>query len=430
MRLGIIIIDKIRGTEVLKKYDELIRATSKNIPFDSIINNNLIKLMLTLKDNNNYYRPLLKNFSKESIIANPLEVLKSMPVTNKQTITNNYKLIYSPIKNRSTQKKKTGGSTGSPFYYLVDKEYISWSWAHIYYFWNKYSGYKPGDPFITIAGNSLRTIGRKIPEAIYHNLQNNYFIKGDIIEANLRIDYNHLKKASLIYGYPSSILSILKSKPELSKSLNNLKAIFTTSEQLLPKTRQSIESAFKLPVYDMYGANDGGILTCECPNHNGYHINVTNCYVENFENEFKMQELLLTNLCSYSLPFVRYRVGDLGTLDYSPCSCGLHWPRIVDLKGRTRDMIKLQDGTSIHGSIFNSIFYKYPHVDGYKIIQEVDYSITIYIHVSDTDYFDNISDQIISEAHYLMRNLTIRCKKMTEMNPTNVKFKLIESHVI
>ncbi len=430
MRAGIAIIDKIRGTDILTKYDDLLVKGELNLLQGKSTSQRIADLLNNLKEHNAYYKPQLTKFTKAQIDNNPLEVLNSLPLMNKQLINDNYKKIYSPIKNRPTQMKKTGGSTGSPFYYYVDKEHLSWFWAYIYYYWNRFTGYVPGDPFITIAGNSLRTTNKRIAESIYHRLQHNYFITGDIIDKNIDINFAKTNKAILLYGYPSSILNMIKTKPELLKNVNHLKAIFTTSEQLTPQIRRSMQEAFNVPVYDMYGANDGGILTCECQEHNGYHINVHNCYVESFENEYGMTELLLTNLNSYGFPLVRYRVGDLGRISNEPCTCGLDTPKVIELKGRTRDLIKLPGGKSVHGSFFNNVFYRHPVIDGYKIVQQKDLSLTLYLHLREPLKFKEIAQSITDEIHLSIENLVIHTELMTEMNPTNEKFKLIESHAI
>ncbi|HLN53771.1 MAG TPA: hypothetical protein VK212_08680 [Lentimicrobium sp.] len=428
MKAGITLIDKLRGTSIASKYSLLKDLVANSASTD--INVMLSDLLLALKKYNNYYKNLLIPFSDATIVTSPQEVLKQMPLMDKITVNTNFNKIFTPLDGRSVQKKKTGGSTGNPFYYYVDKDHLSWFWGYIYFFWNRFSGYEPGDPFITIAGNSLRTNNRKIIESVYHRLQNNYFIKGDIIDKSLQINYQKTNKAVLLYGYPSSIMNILHVKPGFVRNVSNLKAIFTTSEQLLPKTRSFIEKELKIPVYDMYGANDGGILTCECEKHNGYHLNIHNCYVETFENEFGMSELLLTNLNSYSFPLIRYRVGDLGKLDFSECDCGLSWPRVTDLKGRTRDLIKLSDGKCIHGSLFNNIFYKFHSIDGYKIIQNKDRSILLYIHVTDTTDFKTTAESIKREVHKLIGDVKISVEYMNDYNPTNQKFKLIESNAI
>lgn len=428
MKIGLQLIDLIRGTNILQRFEELKNPAGSKVRTSHSIR--LAQLLKEIKSSNAFYRPILEKFSNEVIDKNPLDVLSSLPIMDKKTISSHYKEIFTPLKNRPVQQKKTGGSTGTPFYYYVDKEHLSWFWGYIYHFWNLYSGYKPGDLFVTIAGNSLRTTKKRLLEKTYHFLQNNYFITGDIIDETLQIDYNKTRKAILLYGYPSSILNIIKTKPEVLNHFSGLKAVFTTSEQLLPASRKSIEAAFKVPIYDMYGANDGGILTCECSQHTGYHINELNCYVETFINEHGLSELLLTNLNSYSFPFIRYRVGDLGKLESQPCQCGENSPRIVELKGRTRDMILLPGGKSIHGSFFNTVFYKYPGIDGYRIVQNKDLSIVLHIHTIDPEDYKEVSALVYEDIQKAVKGAKITIEFMTDLNPTNDKFKLIESHVL
>jgi phenylacetate-CoA ligase len=428
MRIRIKIIDYYRGTDILTKYD-LLNNLIKDIRDHEALRFQHTSDFLTSLKNNQFYKPLLGNFSIDEIKANPEKVLLSLPVIDKNTINKHFDQIFTAISGRPYQRKKTGGSTGEPFHYIVDKEHLSWMWAHNYLFWNLYSSYNPGDPFVTIAGNSLRTVNKQVTEKFYHLLQNNYFIKGDIITPELKLNMKKLRKATLIYGYPSSIENILKSKPDFPSHFRNIKAIFTTSEQLLPRVREYIESAFGKPVYDIYGANDGGILGCECKHHNGYHFNSLNCFAETIQNEFGMSEILLTNLNSLNFPFVRYRVGDIGSIDFNACSCGLNWPKITDLKGRTRDLIKTPDGKAIHGAFFNSLLYRFPSIDGYRILQEADYSIIVFIHVRNHSEFDDLSAKIIQVLKSEVPELKVVIQSLEERNPSNAKFKLIESHV-
>jgi len=429
MKAGIWLIDKIRGTDILEKYRFLVNE-SGSANKDFFVKESLAALLLAVKRNNPYYGKLLSQTPDELIKADPLKVHSTLPLIDKQEINNHITEFYKPYPGRKTQQKKTGGSTGSPFYYYVDKEHLSWFWAYIYFYWNRHSGYQPGDPFITIAGNSLRTSKAAFTESIYHRLQNNYFITGDIIDKDISVDHRKVSEAVMLYGYPSSIINMLAVKPGFPSLAKKIKAIFTTSEQLLPSVRSAIEEAFGLPVFDMYGANDGGILTCECSEHNGYHLNTRNCYAETFVNEFGMSELLLTNLNSYGFPLIRYRVGDLGKLETEPCNCGLYSPRITELKGRTRDVLKLKDGRTIHGSLFNKVFFHHTEIDGYKILQKEDHSITLFIHVKDKEKYQNLAIQVKNEITSLLQNVDIKIEPMLEMNPTNGKFKLIESHAI
>jgi phenylacetate-CoA ligase len=219
-------------------------------------------------------------------------------------------------------------------------------------------------------------------------------------------------------------------QPDFPKHFKRLKAIFTTSEQLLPGVRQTIEKAFNLPVFDIYGANDGGILACECSEHQGYHFNFNHCYVETISHTSGMNELLLTNMKSLTLPFARYKVGDVGNVVSTQCGCGSFWPRITELQGRTRDMIRLPDGSAVHGSLFNKVFYTLPEIESYRIVQQTDYSVHVYIRLHEGFELNDCKPILKESLIRQMSMLAFEILPMPPHDPSNSKFKIIESHVV
>ena len=55
-------------------------------------------------------------------------------------------------------------------------------------------------------------------------------------------------------------------------------------------------------------------------------------------------EVVGTELHNRSMPFVRYRQGDLARISDEPCRCGRHTRLLVDLVGRRNDGFILQGG--------------------------------------------------------------------------------------
>lgn len=151
MKTGLRLIDIARGTDILGKYKELVRLWDNKILLEEARKQNLAGFLLAIRSNNRFYSPLLSKYSPDEINENPLKILGEMPVIDKNTLSENLHLVFSPIKGVAYQLKKTGGSTGAPFRYYVDKEHLSWMWAHNYLFWHSNCGYNPGDPFVTIA---------------------------------------------------------------------------------------------------------------------------------------------------------------------------------------------------------------------------------------------------------------------------------------
>ena len=60
-------------------------------------------------------------------------------------------------------------------------------------------------------------------------------------------------------------------------------------------------------------------------------------------------QLVLTTLTKEALPAIRYRTGDVTSLDPEPCKCGRTTVRMARIKGRTDDMLIIK-GVNVYPS--------------------------------------------------------------------------------
>jgi phenylacetate-CoA ligase len=142
------------------------------------------------------------------------------------------------------------------------------------------------------------------------------------------------------------------------------KSIVSSTEVLHLRMRDTIERVFGCKVFDSYGCRELSQIATECEVHNGLHIVFENQYVELDGND-----IIITNLNNYAMPFLRYRVGDLASrIDTSPCTCGRNSPRIVSLLGRDNDNIELPSGKVINGEFFEFLFFGISTVIQYQVV--------------------------------------------------------------
>lgn len=367
------IIDLYRGTHVVDDYRQIKNEVNKGWDhLQQLQQAKLVELLLHVKQHVPYYAALLHKTSEAEINRHPYEILKGLPIISKEDFlsdTVNFKSVKPPAH----VPNHTGGSTGSPLTYLVDINCVSRTRAFDLYWWNQAFGYSFGDKVLTIGGSSIGN-SKNMQLKIYNYLQSKKFLEGGNISAEI-LDKNTslICKGNydIIYAYPSALMLYVETAKAKKMHFNGkLKGITTTSENLTTAVRLSIEDFFNAPVYDVYGARDGGIVADECRNKSGLHYNFQDCYVEEFyeSNSNDVPELVLTNLISYAQPMIRYRVGDLGRLSGETCSCGNPLPRIIDFSGRTRDLLTLTNGRVIHGSLFNKIVSYYPNIKQFQTI--------------------------------------------------------------
>jgi len=425
------LIDILRGTRIISYYKQFCSMPYTADELKNLQCRKLAAFLILLRHENPFYSQFLQNIDESQIRLFPENVLRLLPLADKRFINKNIDKLFSPKPGRKYQSKHTGGSTGEPFHYYIDLTAVSESWAYILWCWHKYVGYKPGEPYMTVAGASLSAQGQKLKVKIYQLLQNSYFINADVISTDIQVKKKAVVKSRLLFGYPNAILSLLEMKPSLFDG-HRLRAVFCTSEQLTLNVRRSLEEVLKVPVYDLYGANDGGLISCECKIHCGFHYDPLNCYVEEYINEDGESELLLTGLNSLTLPFVRYRVGDVATLgEFGSCPCGNPFPMIRNLKGRSRDLIRLHNGQAVHGVLFNKIFYPFQEVQRYRIIQTDDYRVSVQLEIKEFQawYASERRNDLEHQLSDLLKDTTFFIEELQPGSWKKGKFRLIESDV-
>jgi phenylacetate-CoA ligase len=72
------------------------------------------------------------------------------------------------------------------------------------------------------------------------------------------------------------------------------------------------------------------------------------------------------------MPLIRYDIGDLGVFveEKTECKCGVTYPKIKKVVGRTTDFFKNKKGDKIDGEYFTHLLYFLPEVNRFQIIQE------------------------------------------------------------
>jgi phenylacetate-CoA ligase len=380
MNIGFQLIDFSRNTNILREFDRIKKEyrLSQTVLLDTQ-RHRLSEFLLNLKTNPSFSR-YLDEVTPNAIVKDPVSVLANLPITDKTFIRNHFMEIFIPERGRF-EHNYTGGSTGAPFHYVQDKISVSRIKAFNYLLWDYFLGYRFGDPVLVVGGASLG-VNTKWTKRVYNYLQNRLMIPGDIIdegdERNLRIVLS--SSFRYIYGYPSSILQYVRlAKRKKLRLKRPLHGVITTSEMLYLNMRKELEDFFNCRVLNIYGANDGGIISGSADNH-PFHYNGLDCFVEvlpNKEEESAGGELLLTNLNSFHFPFVRYRVGDIGRI---ATDTGNEWPfQLSAVEGRAREMIRNTKGRLFHGSLFNKLFKNFDNITQYQIIQKKDAGLRVNI---------------------------------------------------
>jgi len=431
------IVDIMRRTCAAEVLDELL--LTQWLSTDELLDlqfQRLSKLLIHSQKNVPFYKQLFLQHGFDAYKFSSFDDLQKLPILTKDDVRKNLSQMkainFSHWKPRKTQ---TGGSTGKPLVTYKDKESHSYLTANNLRAWSA-AGYKLGSKFITMANGSLLPNKGSLKNSIYYFLQHSDLIKSyHLNDATLADALKKIKKSTGRYMFAYSSSTFLLASYAASKNISmkgTLDAIFTTSDMLFSRQRQLIEKVFDAPVFDIYGCPEAGIISFECKQHNGYHLNQESAYVEIADSsESGLGKIISTPLFNYAMPMIRYETGDIGNISSEPCSCGRALPRISHLGGRMRDFIVLSDGRHIHGAFFNHLeaLYQSEWIEKYQIIQESINHLIVKIQCIRQPSEIELSKIRNSLLKGLLADITIDFDLKGIELPTSGKFRLIISKV-
>ncbi|MCL2762751.1 MAG: phenylacetate--CoA ligase [Treponema sp.] len=123
------------------------------------------------------------------------------------------------------------------------------------------------------------------------------------------------------------------------------------SERWGEKMRKRIAGELGVELYDIYGLTEiyGPGIGINCPRQSAMHIWTDFMYYEIIDPKTgkvlpagKTGELVITTLRKEGAPLIRYRTHDLTKSIPGKCKCGLEYPRIDTIIGRSDDMVKVR----------------------------------------------------------------------------------------
>jgi phenylacetate-CoA ligase len=313
-------------TSFYPTYKKLVKNQWK--PYSELKHDQEKKLMQMIGlayENVPYYHNLFKGLGIRPGDIRTVEDLEKLPILTKDIIKNNWE-DFKPA-NLSSMKyynRATGGSTGTPMQYRLSKHDRFLGGALLYRGWG-YGGYGLGDKMVSLAGSSLdigtkSNLATKVHEIVRYLKKLSSFDMGEI-EMRHYAEVLNTFHPKFIRGYASSIYFFAQWLDENDISVLSPDAVFTTAEVLLPNYRDVIEKQFNCKVFDQYGSYDGGGQALECNIHKGLHITAEKCILEivdeagNPLSPGQSGRIIVTDLYNYAMPFIRYEVGDIGTID-------------------------------------------------------------------------------------------------------------------
>lgn len=161
-----------------------------------------------------------------------------------------------------------------------------------------------------------------------------------------------------------------------------LRGVITFAETLSPERRHLIQQYFKAPIINRYGLNELGCWSAQscAVSPEQFHVNTELVIHELLAEDGspvkpgEIGRVVLTDLFSYAMPFIRYDAGDLAVAGADACAYGRGLPLFHRLEGRSLESLRTPSGAVVSPAVLGHyLMVVRSHVDAvqhYQLVQD------------------------------------------------------------
>jgi len=223
------------------------------------------------------------------------------------------------------------------------------------------------------------------------------YVRGSLTGAPPERAYELIDRVrpDILLGCGSHMETFFRIAAERGGPKHRPKALLYTWDHLSPGGRRLIEETFGIPVISKYSAMESLKVGVVCEQRSGFHLHEDLCHLTIVDREGKRVpdgqsgEIVLSNLVNRGSVLLNYRIGDLGRVSTSICSCGRSTRVLADLEGRTSEYVTLPDGSIVGPFIITNTLNAMQGVVRVQLVQVSPASFELRLVMVDRKAFDD-----------------------------------------
>lgn len=334
-----------------------------------------------------YYRALFDSIRLKPDDIRRLSDINKIPTLTKEVLRARFKTLEATNSRAfRPQALCTSGTTGQRIQFLVDRPSNVLEFVYYWRHWN-WAGYRLGAPFAEFSSVFFSKGDDKSRLASHRQRLTNRLLLNSVAmsRATVRDYVRAIRKHRPLFlkGLPSVLYHFSLFLRQQGIDDISFKAVFSTGEILTPRFRKLIEDTLECKVYDSYGHMERTVAISECP-HGGMHVNTDYGLLELARDDSLRAEfpaargdegssytarVVGTSLYNFSMPLLRYEVGDIVLIDpKKKCACGRQFPLVAAVGGRRSEVIVTPEGRVITAAFL--VFEDVPGIMEGQIVQE------------------------------------------------------------
>ncbi|MDV0445856.1 Phenylacetate-coenzyme A ligase [Methanimicrococcus sp. At1] len=336
----------------------------------------LVKLVKYVYDRSPFYKKRFDEFGVKPEDIKSIDDIGKLPFTKKQDLRDTYPNGMFCVKNTDVVRyHASSGTTGKPTVVGYTQNDLD-AWAESLARGMTAAGLTQDDIIQVSYGYGLFTGGL----GVHYGSEKLGATTLPTSSGNTERQITLMKDLDVtaICCTPSYFSYLIEAAEQMGCSIKNdtkLRVGIFGAEPWSESLRKRIEERSGIKAYDVFGTSElSGPLFIECEMQEGMHIWSDMFLFEILDPETnepvpdgEVGELVVTTLVKEALPLIRYRVGDLASLDTSVCKCGRTHPRLMRLKGRSDDMVIVR-GINVFPGQVEYVLVKFPEVSPHFMI--------------------------------------------------------------
>jgi phenylacetate-CoA ligase len=245
-----------------------------------------------------------------------------------------------------------------------------------------------------------------------------------------------LAQPDFLLGFPSALRPIAEAVKTRGERRIRPRIVCTSAEVLDLDTRRIIESAFGVPVLNLYSSVEFGNIAWQCPRCGAMHLNADSLIVEVVRQDGiraaagEAGTLVCTDFDSYAMPFIRYAVGDVGTLTAGSGPCSIAFPTMGPVEGRLVDRLRRPDGMVVSPYEFTCSLELVPGVVQYQVSQQSVEQFTVRL-VPGQGFGPTSTDEVLERCRTILgqdAKVTVQVMDEIPREPSG-KFRVVKSEI-
>lgn len=251
------------------------------------------------------YRELYRKNGVLDLPIDSFDAFRRLPITDKAFFREHADEF------SGAYRLNTGGTTGTPFFFYVDKWAWAREWAHMHLIWEM-RGYDYMALNLSLRGKNLGNQNIR-----YNPVHNEFLINTYRPVATFLPSVKKLfatRNIRYMHGYPSAIYNFIVElekccpREDIAAFFSPIRGVLLQSEFPFPYMKDKFRE-WNLPCISWYGHSEMSILAYDNDFDNTYRPLATYGYAEVDENK----RLLGTSFNNFDMPLIRYDTGDLVT---------------------------------------------------------------------------------------------------------------------